>query len=194
VASFRIEFHPSAVDEAEGIGTRLAVPLHRRRIYANSTMRRARLSRRRTAGHDTHIRSGDISSDDSHSPCSIGPPRTPCRSWRWRIRGESPATGARTESGLERHLGTWRSLQDQLGADHARLGALRSHPRNRDRRNQWTRRWDFRCRALEHLQGIVRVYPAVRARDSNQGLRLYTSSPHVRPWKVRNRLRAPGPL
>ena len=54
----------------------------------------------------------------------------------------------------------WNSLQDQFGADYAR-------PR------------DFRRKTLVHLNAVLRVYPTVRVGQSDFGLRLYPSPPHV---------------
>ena len=54
----------------------------------------------------------------------------------------------------------WRSLEAQFGSDYTR-------PR------------DFRCRVLGHLEAVVRVYPAVRIGQTDSGLRLHPSPPHV---------------
>ena len=55
---------------------------------------------------------------------------------------------------------SWKSLEAQFGADYSR-----------------TR--DFRHRALDHLEAIVRVYSRVRVSQTDTGLRLYPSAPHV---------------
>ena len=54
----------------------------------------------------------------------------------------------------------WRSIQAQFGAGYSR-------PR------------DFRRRALGHLEAVVRVYPKVRVGQTDTGLRLFPSPPHV---------------
>ena len=54
----------------------------------------------------------------------------------------------------------WKSLEAQFGADYSR-----------------TR--DFRRRALDYLEAIVRVYSRVRVSQTDTGLRLYPSAPHV---------------
>jgi len=54
----------------------------------------------------------------------------------------------------------WQGLQNQFGAEYARLR-------------------DFRCRVLRHLEFVVRVYPTVRLGSTDPGLRLYPSPPHV---------------
>ena len=54
----------------------------------------------------------------------------------------------------------WKSLEAQFGADYCR-------PR------------DFRRRALGHLEAVIRVYPAVRIGQTDSGLRLHPSPPHV---------------
>ena len=54
----------------------------------------------------------------------------------------------------------WAALQSQFGAAYSR-------PR------------DFRRRALAHLEDVVRVYSRVRVSQTDTGLRLYPSPPHV---------------
>ena len=54
----------------------------------------------------------------------------------------------------------WKGLQAQFGSGYSR-------PR------------DFRRKALAHLQDVLRVYPAVRIGQTDSGLRLYPSPPHV---------------
>ena len=58
----------------------------------------------------------------------------------------------------------WESLKAQFGADYAR-------------------RRDFRRKAVAHLSNVVRIYPAVRIGQTQSGLRLYPSPPHVLPSK-----------
>ena len=54
----------------------------------------------------------------------------------------------------------WQGLQNQVGADYAR-------PR------------DFRRKVLTQLQEVLRQYPTVRVSQTDTGLRLYPSPPHV---------------
>ena len=60
----------------------------------------------------------------------------------------------------------WQSLEAQFGANYAR-------PR------------DFRRKTLDQLLNVVRVYTAVRVQQTDTGLRIYPSPPHV--------LRSKGP-
>ncbi len=66
----------------------------------------------------------------------------------------------------------WEGLQAQFGSDYAR-------PR------------DFRRRALGHLEAVVRVYRAVRIGQTDSGLRLYPSPPHVQA-RTYSRVRSSG--
>ena len=54
----------------------------------------------------------------------------------------------------------WAGLQAQCGSDYARSR-------------------DFRRRAQGHLEAVVRVYPAVRIGQTDSGLYLHPSPPHV---------------
>jgi len=54
----------------------------------------------------------------------------------------------------------WESLQAQFGADYGR-------PR------------DFGRRAMGHLKAVVRVYPTLRVGQTDAGLRIYPSPPHI---------------
>jgi hypothetical protein len=63
----------------------------------------------------------------------------------------------------------WEGLQAQLGADYARLR-------------------DFRRKALAHLTNVICVYPALRVRQTDSGLYLYPSRPHV-PARPRRQAR-----
>jgi len=54
----------------------------------------------------------------------------------------------------------WKSLQGQFGSEYAR-------PR------------DFRRKVLIHLTSVLRVYPSVRVQQTDAGLGLCPSTPHV---------------
>ncbi len=54
----------------------------------------------------------------------------------------------------------WESLEAQFGADYSR-------------------RRDFRRKALTHLTDVLRIYPAVRIAQTDTSLQLYPSPPHV---------------
>jgi len=54
----------------------------------------------------------------------------------------------------------WESLQTQFGADYAR-------PR------------DFRRKVSKHVRSVLHVYPAIRIRQTDTGICLYPSPPHV---------------
>ena len=54
----------------------------------------------------------------------------------------------------------WEGLQNQFGSGYSR-------PR------------DFRRKASTHLMKVLRVYPAVRVSQTDAGLGLYPSPPHV---------------
>ena len=54
----------------------------------------------------------------------------------------------------------WKGLQAQFGADYARLR-------------------DFRSHAVTQIESVIRVYPTVRIRQTEAGLRLDASPPHV---------------
>lgn len=54
----------------------------------------------------------------------------------------------------------WTSLEVQFGSDYARLR-------------------DFRNHAVTQLENVIRVYPTVRLSQTDPGLRLYPSPPHV---------------
>ena len=56
----------------------------------------------------------------------------------------------------------WESLREQFGGDYTR-------PR------------DFRRKTLDHLNKVLSVYPAIRIRPTDTGLRLYPFPPHVAP-------------
>ena len=63
----------------------------------------------------------------------------------------------------------WEGLQNQFGADYAR-------PR------------EFRRKVLTQLQEVLRLYPTVRVSQTDTGLRLYPSPPHVQ-GRVRRQVR-----
>jgi hypothetical protein len=63
----------------------------------------------------------------------------------------------------------WEGLRAQFGADYTR-------PR------------DFRRRVSKHLEAVLRVYPIVRLSQTDPGLRLYPSPPHVQA-RVRRQVR-----
>ena len=67
----------------------------------------------------------------------------------------------------------WEGLQNQFGADYAR-------PR------------DFRRKVLTQLQKVLRLYPTVRISQTDTGLRLYPSPPHVQR-RVRRQVRGGAP-
>jgi len=54
----------------------------------------------------------------------------------------------------------WRSLEAQFGSDYSRLR-------------------DFRSHAVTQIESVIRVYPTVRIRQTEAGLRLDASPPHV---------------
>ena len=54
----------------------------------------------------------------------------------------------------------WQGLQNQFGSDYARLR-------------------DFRSHAVTQIESVIRVYPTVRIRQTEAGLRLDASPPHV---------------
>ena len=54
----------------------------------------------------------------------------------------------------------WRALQNQFGADYARSR-------------------DFRCGFLTHLGSVLQAYPAARVAQTNAGLHLRGSPPHI---------------
>ncbi len=58
----------------------------------------------------------------------------------------------------------WESLEAQFGADYSR-------------------RRDFRRKALVHLEDVLRVYPTARLGQVDSGLLLHPSPPHVPPSK-----------
>ena len=60
----------------------------------------------------------------------------------------------------------WPTLRDQFGADYTRVR-------------------DFRRRFVDRIATVLRVYPAARVTDTNEGLLLHTSSPHV-PFRSRD--------
>ena len=60
----------------------------------------------------------------------------------------------------------WESLQAQAGADYGR-------PR------------DFRRKVLAHLTDVICAYPALRVRQTDSGLQLYPSPPHVQTRRHR---------
>jgi len=60
----------------------------------------------------------------------------------------------------------WKSLEVQFGSDYSRLR-------------------DFRANAVTRLEKVIRVYPAVRVSQTETGLRLYPSRPHVGRAEVR---------
>ena len=67
----------------------------------------------------------------------------------------------------------WQSLEAQFGSDYTR-------PR------------DFRRRVSKLLEAVLRIYPAVRLSQTDPGLRLYPSPPHV--WaRVRRQVRGGAP-
>jgi len=67
----------------------------------------------------------------------------------------------------------WEGLQSQFGADYARQR-------------------DFRRKVLTHLKEVCRVYPRVRVSQTDTGLHLYPSPPHVRTQR-QSRARARTP-
>ena len=54
----------------------------------------------------------------------------------------------------------WKSLEAQFGSDYSRLR-------------------DFRSHAVTQIESVIRVYPTVRIRQTEAGLRLDASPPHV---------------
>ncbi len=54
----------------------------------------------------------------------------------------------------------WQGLQNQFGSDYSRLR-------------------DFQSHAVSQLEKVIRVYPTVRVSQTDTGLRLYPSPPHV---------------
>jgi hypothetical protein len=59
----------------------------------------------------------------------------------------------------------WQALQVQFGSDYSRLR-------------------DFRSHAVRQLEKVIRVYPTVRVSQTDTGLRLFPSRPHVGPAQV----------
>ena len=60
----------------------------------------------------------------------------------------------------------WKGLENQFGADYARSR-------------------DFRRRFLAHLGEVLHVYPAARVSQTDAGLHLYASSPHIQAKSLR---------
>ena len=63
----------------------------------------------------------------------------------------------------------WQSLEAQFGSDYTRLR-------------------DFQSHAVTQLEKVTRVYPTARVSQTDTGLRLYPSPPHVQA-RVRRQVR-----